>query len=251
MADLATLKQELFHYVAKRLGDGIVDLELDPEHYEVAYDKALSTYRQRAQNAYEESYSLLALVENQNTYTLPDEVQAVRQIFRRTMGDSTGPYSSSFDPFSSATLNVYLLNYSYSGGLATFDLYTQYVEQAMRMFGGFMNFNYQPVNKTLQIMRDPKASGEEVLLWLYNLKPEVILLQDLHIKQWLRDYTYASAKMIIGEAREKFATIAGPGGGTPLNGAALKAEAQAEMDRLLQDLSTFVDASEPLSWVTG
>jgi len=46
--------------------------------------------------------------------------------------------------------------------------------------------------------------------------------------------------MIIGEAREKFATIAGPQGGTPLNGSSLKAEAQAEMDRLIQDLSTFV-----------
>jgi hypothetical protein len=251
MADLTTLKQEVFDYVANRLGEGIVDTELDPKHYETAYSKALNTYRSRAQNAHEESYSLLQLTENQNVYTLPQEVQSVRQIFRRTMGDSTGPYSSSFDPFSSATLNVYLLNYSYAGGLATFDLYTQYVEQAMRMFGGFMNFNYEPVTKKLTIVRDPKASGENILLWHYNYKPEVVLLQDPPILQWLRDYTYATSKMIIGEAREKFATIAGPQGGTPLNGSALKAEAQAEMDRLIRDLELFVDHSEPLSWVIG
>jgi len=251
MADLTILKQEVFDYVANRLGEGIVDLELDPVHYETAYDRAVNTYRTRAQNAYEESYSLLSLVENQNTYILPQEVHSVRQIFRRTMGDSTGPYSSSFDPFSSATLNVYLLNYSNAGGLATFDMYTQYVEQAMRMFGGFMNYNFAPVTKQLTLMRDPKASGEQVLLWTYNLKPEVILLQDLAIKQWIRDYTYAGGKMIIGEAREKFATIAGPQGGTPLNGSTLKAEAQAEMDKLIADLQTFVDHSEPLSWVIG
>ena len=251
MADLTILKQEVFDYVANRLGEGIVDLELDPVHYETAYDRAVNTYRTRAQNAYEESYSLLSLVENQNTYILPQEVHSVRQIFRRTMGDSTGPYSSSFDPFSSATLNVYLLNYSNAGGLATFDMYTQYVEQAMRMFGGFMNYNFAPVTKQLTLMRDPKASGEQVLLWTYNLKPEVILLQDLAIKQWIRDYTYAGGKMIIGEAREKFATIAGPQGGTPLNGSSLKAEAQAEMDRLISDLQTFVDQSEPLSWIQG
>ena len=251
MADLTTLKQDVFDYVANRLGEGIVDTELDPQHYETAYSKALNTYRTRGQNAYEESYSLLELTENTNEYILPQEVQSVRQIFRRTMGDSTGPYSSSFDPFSSATLNVYLLNYSYAGGLATFDLYTQYVEQAMRMFGGFMNFHFEPVSKKLTLVRDPKGSGEQVLLWHYNYKPETVLLQDPPILQWLRDYTYAGSKMIIGEAREKFATIAGPQGGTPLNGSALKAEAQAEMDRLIRDLELFVDHSQPLSWVIG
>ena len=65
MADLTTLKQEVFTYVANRLGEGIIDLELDPAHYETAYERAVNTYRTRAQNAYEESYSLLTLVENQ------------------------------------------------------------------------------------------------------------------------------------------------------------------------------------------
>ena len=251
MADLTTLKDELFNYVEKRLGGGIVDIELDPDHYEVAYSKALTTYRQRAQNAYEESYTVVEMQENQNTYTLPQEVSSVRQVFRRTMGDSTGPYSSSFDPFSSATLNVYLLNYSNAGGLATYDMYTQYVEMAARMFGGYMNYTFNPVTKVLSLVRDPKTSGEQILLWTYNLKPEIILLQDNAMKQWLRDYTFAASKMIIGEAREKFASIAGPQGGTALNGSALKSEAQAEMDRLIDDLATYTDHSQPLTWVIG
>jgi len=251
MADLTTLKSDLFNYVEKRLGGGIVDVELDPDHYEIAYDKALTTYRQRAQNAYEESYNVLELQENQNTYTLPQEVSSVRQVFRRTMGDATGPYSSSFDPFSSATLNVYLLNYSYGGGLATYDMYTQYVEMAARMFGAFMNYTFNPVTKQFTLVRDPKSSGEQILLWTYNLKPEIILLQDNAMKQWLRDYTFAASKMIIGEAREKFASIAGPQGGTALNGSALKSEAQAEMDRLIDELATYTDHSQPLTWVIG
>ena len=251
MADLTTLKDNLFNYVDKRLGGGIVDVELDPDHYEVAYDKALSTYRQRAQNAYEESYNVVELQENQNTYTLPTEVSSVRQVFRRTMGDSTGPYSSSFDPFSSATLNVYLLNYSQAGGLATYDMYTQYVEMAARMFGGYMNYTFNPVTKVISLVRDPKSSGEQILLWTYNQKPEIVLLQDNAMKQWLRDYTFAASKMIVGEAREKFASIAGPQGGTALNGASLKAEAQAEMDRLIDDLATYTDHSQPLTWIIG
>jgi GTPase involved in cell partitioning and DNA repair len=61
----------------------------------------------------------------------------------------------------------------------------------------------------------------------------------------------ANCKMIIGEAREKFATIAGPSGGSSLNGAAMKSEAQTQMDNLLVDLKNYVDGSEPLSWVIG
>jgi hypothetical protein len=102
-----TLKQQLFDYVGLQLGRQIIDLELDAEHYEVAYQRTLGVYRQRAQNAYEESYSFLELVANVNIYDLPQEVITVRQIFRRTFGDSTGPFASNFDPFSQASLNVY------------------------------------------------------------------------------------------------------------------------------------------------
>jgi hypothetical protein len=95
------LKQQLFDYVSLQLAHQIVDLELDAEHYEAAYQRTIGVYRQRAQNAYEESYSFLELVTNVNTYDLPQEVISVRQIFRRTFGDATGPFASNFDPFSS------------------------------------------------------------------------------------------------------------------------------------------------------
>jgi hypothetical protein len=61
----------------------------------------------------------------------------------------------------------------------------------------------------------------------------------------------AASKMIIGEAREKFAQIAGPQGGTSLNGAAMKAEAQAQMDIKIEELKLYVDGSQPLTFVIG
>jgi hypothetical protein len=248
---LATLKQNLIDYVSLQLGGEIIDLELDPAHYEAAYQKALGTYRQRAQNAYEESYSFMYLVKDENIYQLPQEVVSVRQIFRRTFGDSTGPFASNFDPFSQASLNVYLMNFNVAGGLATYDFYSQYVELAARMFGGYINYTFNPVTKKLQLVRDPKSSNEAVLLWTYNLKPEINLLSDFQISQWIRDYVVANCKMIIGEAREKFGTIAGPQGGGTLNGTAMKSEAQAQMDALIEQLKMYVDASQPLTWVIG
>jgi hypothetical protein len=248
---LETLKSNLFDYVRQQLGDGIIDIELDSSHYEAAYQKTIGVYRQRAQNAYEESYIFMELARNVNIYTLPQEVITVRQIYRRTFGDATGPYASNFDPFSQASINVYLMNFNVSGGLATYDFYSQYVEQAARMFGGYINYTWNPVTKKLQIMRAPKGTGENVLLWTYNLKPEINLLSDFQISQWIRDYMVANCKMIIGEAREKFGTIAGPQGGGTLNGAAMKGEAQIQMDNLVTDLKNYVDGSQPITWVIG
>jgi len=248
---LPTLKQNLIEYVRLQLGDQIVDLELDPAHFEAAYQKTIGTYRQRANNAYEEAYIFMELIQDVNIYTLPQEVVSVRQIFRRTFGTATGPFASNFDPFAQASINVYLMNFNTAGGLATYDFYTQYVELAARMFGGFVNYTWNQVTKKLQIIRDPKGTGENVLLWVWQLKPEVVLLQDLQISQWIKDYMVANCKMIIGEAREKFGTIAGPQGGTTLNGAAMKAEAKADMEALILQLVNYVDGSQPLTWVIG
>ena len=248
---LSQLKQDLIDYVRLTLGDQIIDLELDPAHYEAAYTRTIGVYRQRANNAYEESYSFMYLVKDENIYQLPQEVMSVRQIFRRTFGDSTGPFASNFDPFAQASLNVYLMNFNVAGGMATYDFYSQYVELAARMFGGYMNYTYNPVTKKLQLIRDPKGTGEAVLLWTYNLKPEINLLSDMQISQWIRDYMVGACKMIIGEAREKFATIAGPQGGGTLNGSAMKSEGQAIMDAKIEELKLYVDASQPLTWVIG
>jgi hypothetical protein len=238
-------------YVKLQLADQIIDLELDPAHYEAAYQKTIGTYRQRANAAYEEAYIFMMLVQDENIYTLPQEVTSVRQVFRRTFGDSTGPFASNFDPFAQASLNVYLMNFNVSGGLATYDFYSQYVELAGRMFGAYMNYTWNSVTKKLQLIRDPKGTGENVLLWVYQLKPEIQLLSDYQIQQWIKDYMVANCKMIIGEAREKFAQIAGPQGGGQLNGAAMKAEAKEEMAAKIEELKMYVDASQPLTWVIG
>jgi len=108
-----------------------------------------------------------------------------------------------------------------------------------------MNFTFNPSTKRIKLVRNITSSGETVLLWTYNMKPEIQLLTELQISQWIKDFTYANCKYMEGEAREKFQTIAGPNGGTSLN------EAQTLMDQLIEDLRNYVDGSDPLSWVIG
>jgi hypothetical protein len=249
--DLTQLKEGLFENLRLRLGGDIIDLELDPDHYEAAYNYAVKLYRQRAQNATIESYTLMRVEKNVYEYTLPEEFINVRALFRRTVGLETGPSSTAFDPFSSAILNTYLLNYNYTGGMATYDFYAGYVELAARMFGGYVTYTFNPVTKLLKVVRDFKGSGERILIWADIQRPEIELIQDPGAGVWIGDYTLAVLKGIIGEAREKFGTIAGPGGGTSLNGSAMKAESKAEQERLIDDLRKYQDYSQPLTWIQG
>ena len=249
--DLVQYKQALFQNIAYRLGSGIVDVELDPEHYEAAYNYAIGIYRQRAQNATVESYTLMTAVQNVDTYTLPSEFINVRALFRRTVGLETGPSSTSFDPFSSAILNTYLLNYNYTGGMATYDFYAGYVELAARMFGGYVTYTFNPVTKVLKVVRDFKGTGERILIWADVQRPELEILQDPGAGVWLGDFILATCQIILGEAREKFATINGPGGGTALNGSAMKQQGIDFQNRLLEDLKRYVDYSAPLTWIQG
>ena len=255
MADsnLTTQKQQVFDYVNAFLGGGMIDVELDPVHYETALTKALSKYRQRNENSVEESYVTIKLEQDQNTYTLPQEIIEVRKIYRRSVGSRLGGSAdggSLFEPFNLAYTNPYLLAGSGIGGLATYDFFAQQQELVGRMFGSFMEFKWNPSTCVLTILQRPRAD-EEVLLWCYNYRPDMQLLKDYKATQWIKDYTLASCKYMLGEARSKFSTIAGPGGGTTLNGDSLKAEAQAEMEKLEVDLAMAVAGGTGYGFLIG
>jgi len=55
-------------------------------------------------------------------------------------------------------------------------------------------------------------------------------------KQWIRKYTLALAKELLGAIREKYNSIPIPDGEVSLDGAALRAEAQVEKDALVTQL---------------
>ena len=55
-------------------------------------------------------------------------------------------------------------------------------------------------------------------------------------KQWIRKYTLALAKELLGAIREKYSSVPIPDGEISLDGAALRAEAQVEKDELVKQL---------------
>jgi len=249
-----TERNAVFSYVKNMLGDGMIEVELDPIHYETALDRALNRYRQKSPNAVEESYLFLELIQDQNEYRLPDEVITVRQVFRRAIGSRSGIGAGGtlFEPFNLAYTNTYLMSGSMMGGLATYDAFAGYQKLVGRMFGSYIEFLWKPTSHLLDILQRPFAQGEQILIQSYNFRPDWVLLQDIYAKQWLRDYTLAVCKSMLGEARSKFANIAGPGsGGMQLNGTALKGEAEKEFEKLDKELDTYVAGGSGYYFITG
>ena len=56
MAKNTKIRNNVIKEVRLLLGDGMVDIELDPDHYDLAVDVALSKIRQRSENAVEEDF---------------------------------------------------------------------------------------------------------------------------------------------------------------------------------------------------
>jgi hypothetical protein len=252
MNDSEISKQQVIEYIKTMLGEGMVDVELDPIHYNTAISRALAKFRQRSQASTEESYGFMTLHQDQNEYILAPEVMQVRQVFRRSIGSRSGGGDGGtiFEPFNLAYTNTYLLSSSNMGGLATYFAFASYQKLVGKMFGSEIDFIWNATSKKITILQRPRGE-EEILLWLYNHRPDFAILNDPYAGIWIKDYALANCKVMLGEAREKFQTIASPQGGTSLNGTALKAEGKAEMEQLELDLINYKDGSNPLTFIIG
>ena len=342
------LRNDITDYIRLRLGYGIIDVEADKEHFDMGIKQALIRYRQRSSNSVEESYAFLDILPETQEYILPKEIMNVRAAYRRGIGSVTGTTASQFEPFASGYLNTYMLVAGRVGGLTNYELFVDYQKLAMRMFGGFINFTFNPTTKKLTIVRKIPYAGrtvyrisalsssgtavgsniqftvsggtpwsavgvgdivtlagcpisgyngtynvtavdpssqiftvvaanvlgsttvtgfdlaatsvsspntdpvvEGVLLHIDNYKPDSMLLNDTMAFPWIQDYALALVMISIGQAREKFASIAGPQGGTTLNGTALKNEGTEMLKQLDEDIKNYVDGGKPLTWITG
>lgn len=252
MSTIEAIRQPVVDYIKAMLGDGMIDIDLDPIHYNTAIDKAFAKYRQRSSNSVEESYAFLTLEQDVNEYTLSNDVIEVREVFRRSIGSRTGggDTGSLFEPFNLAYSNTYLLSSANMGGLATYYAFASYQKQVGKMFGSFINFTWNPSTKKLTVMQRPRGE-ETVMLWCYNYKPDFVLLNDPYAGIWIKDYSLAISKIMLGEARELFTQIASPQGGTQLNGTALKQEGQAAAERLEEDLKNYGTGEKPMWFVFG
>jgi hypothetical protein len=232
------------------LGAQMVDVELDVEHLNLSITLGVQKLRQQSGRALVEKDIFLHITRNITEYTLPEEVQDVRRLYRRGVGAYTNG-GVNFDPVDAAFYNIYLLQPNRTGGLATWDFYNQFLETTERLFASQYNFTWDVNTHTLTIIRRPTAD-EEVVVRVYVQKSEDDLIIDPYTGPWLRSYATAKAKYMLGEARDKFpGGFPGPNGSVTLNGSALKNEAQTEIEKLEKELMNQVAGGDGYGFSIG
>lgn len=250
MSSQVTPKIRLINEIQLLLGSQLVDVELDIDHYNLAVTLGLQKLRQQSDGSMLEKDIFLHITRDITEYTLPEEVQEVRRLYRRGVGAYTNG-GINFDPVDAAFYNIYLLQPNRSGGLATWDMYNEYLKTTERVFASQYNFTWDVNSHKLTIIRRPTAD-EEVDVRVYARKSEDDLITDPYTGPWLRSYATAKAKYMLGEARDKFpGGFPGPNGNTTLNGATIKQESQVEVDKLEKELLNLVTSGEGYWCVIG
>jgi hypothetical protein len=250
MSSQVTPKVLLMKRIELGLGAQMVDIELDVEHYNLAIALAIQKLRQQSDGSMLEKDIFLHITRDVTEYTLPEEVQEIRRLYRRGVGAYTNG-GINFDPVDAAFYNIYLLQPNRSGGLATWDFYNEFLETTERLFASQYNFTWDVNSHKLTIIRRPTAD-EEVVVRVYVRKSEDDMINDPYTGPWLISYATAKAKYILGEARDKFpGGFPGPNGSVTLNGSALKQEAQAEIEKLETQLLNLVTSGDGYSFVIG
>jgi hypothetical protein len=250
MSSQSTPRLELARGIRLALGDQMTDIELDSEHIELAISFGLQKLRQRSDGALLEKDIFLHVTRDVVEYTLPEEVQQVRRLYRRGVGAYTNG-GINFDPVDAAFYNIYLLQPNRTGGLATWDFYNEFLETTERLFASQYNFTWDPNMHLLTLIRRPTAD-EDVDVRVYVKKSDDDLISDPYTAPWLFSYATAKAKYYLGEARDKFpGGFPGPTGTVQLNGATLKQEAQTEIDKLELELLNLVTSGDGYGFVIG
>ena len=128
---------------------------------------------------------------------------------------------------------------------------TEAQQIAREVDSSFIQFHFDVATKKLTITQRPRADDETILMHTDNYRPDITLFKDVYAKPWIRDYALAVSKIMLGEARGKFNTIAGPQGGTTLNGAELKQTGTLEMEKLDLEINNYTEGGTPHSFVIG
>jgi hypothetical protein len=250
MSSQVTPRVLLMKQIELLLGSQMVEIELDIDHINLAITVGIQKLRQQSDGANLEKDIFLHVTRDITEYTLPEEVQEVRRLYRRGVGAYTNG-GVNFDPVDAAFYNIYLLQPNRSGGLATWDFYNQFLETTERVFASQYNFTWDVNQHKLTIIRRPTAD-EDVVVRVYAMKSEDDLINDPYTGPWLRSYATAISKYTLGEARDKFPSgFPGPTGNVMLNGATLKQEAQVEILKLEKQLLDIVTGSDGYSFCIG
>lgn len=232
----------LIRVLKTQLGWPTQCVELTEDHFNVAIDNALETYRQLSVGAYERRFILFGLLYDQNKYYLNsplDETDRIVQVQRIHRLNLLGINSAT------TTDNIFyqaFLAQFYSANhvdLLSLHLMSALSEEFRRIFAADLPFTWNEARRELTIHRRIHRP-EKVILEVELERTEQELLLDRYCKQWLQGWALAECKETLGLIRSKYSSgTPGPAGTITLNGETLLAEARQDFTELREQLLNY------------
>ena len=216
------------------LGNNLIDVELTDDDLDFAFDKAKRVFVQRGNNNFDRKFLSVPVLPDTYSYVLP-EAENIDTIVRIIKPRSS---FSPADPFSVASINQIFGNLSYgnTSSMLTYELGMQMLDNINIYILNDTQYIWKKRTNTLTLLDNPTLDESwfvEVYADLTDEEYEDVI--------WVRNYTIAEAKVILGMAYRKFQSLTSPSGETGLSGDAMIAEGKEEQLLLLEAIGDYVD----------
>ena len=224
---------EIKEEIKSGLGDPIICVELQPNHYDLAVE--------RAERWFIADIGVIKLLDltvaaTENEYTLDDDVMDVIDVFRE------GHHIFSDDVFGFDAAAPYLFsgaNAPFFGrdplGYSDLTQRLQYLDTIKKTLGVDKSFEYDKQTRILRLYPQPSSSsGTAAIVQYMSRRVDVEKLFAWELDIFIR-WAEAEAKEILGRIRSRFDTIPTPGGDRALDGPILLEEDRQQKEALREE----------------
>ena len=258
MAVIST-REQLIRYCLRRLGEPVIEVNVDEDQIEDKIDDALQVYREFHSDATVRVYyeHQLTAQDISNRYiTIPDRIIYVTKMF---------PVSSSFI----GSTNMFSFNYQFAlsdfhslsdvgaGGLAYYDQMRQYMELIDMKVNGLPIISFSRRRNRLYLWSDIEdgqlTEGDHIAVECYEVVPTpedagVGNSSTIYNDMFMKDFTTALIKQQWGMNMSKFEGMQLPGGVT-VNGRQILEDANQEIETLRERMR--LEQEEPPDFFVG
>ena len=230
-----TSRQGLIDYCFRKLGDPVIEINVDLDQVEDRVDDALELYQEYHHDATFRNYLIYKLTADDitNKYiTIDDQILFVTKMFPMSNGLINSRNMFSFQ-YQFAMSDMWGFG-GFSGDLAYYDQVRQYMNMLDMKLNGSPQFTYARRQNRIYFWGDIETrdlkEDDYVIFEVYQIVDPSTFTQ-IYNDMFLKDYTTALIKQQWGQNMSKFEGMQLPGGVT-ISGRQILEEAKQELTEL-------------------
>lgn len=244
-------REKLIDYCKRRLGDPVIEINVDEDQVEDRIDEALQLYREYHSDGQQRTFlkHQITATDMTNKYvTVSDSVLSVNRMFPMT-GSSTGRdmFSVQYQMY----LNDLAFMDSFMGDLAYYKQMNQYLALLDMTLTGTPQIDFSRVLNRIYIQGDLEdgtlREGDYIVVEaVAAISPSEA--SKIYNDRWVKEYATALIKLQWGQNLIKFDGVQLPGGVT-INARQIYEDAQADIEKLKEELRS--EHEMPIDFYVG